>query len=65
MTGTIKAVSPTWAFVTPDDGSKEPFIPMSIVVALALTVGMRISFEVYPGDKGPRARNVQIIEVAS
>ncbi len=63
-TGTVKWFSDDkgFGFITPDEGSKDLFVHFSAIVAdgyRSLSEGTRVSYEEEPGDKGPKAVNVQ------
>jgi CspA family cold shock protein len=63
-TGTVKWFSDDkgFGFITPDDGSKDLFVHFSGIAGdgfRSLTEGAKVSYESEPGDKGPRAVNVQ------
>jgi CspA family cold shock protein len=63
-TGTVKWFSDDkgFGFITPDEGSQDLFVHFSAIVAegyRSLSEGTRVSYEEEPGDKGPKAVNVQ------
>jgi CspA family cold shock protein len=63
-TGTVKWFSDDkgFGFITPDDGSKDLFVHFSGISGdgfRSLAEGTKVSYESEPGDKGPRAVNVQ------
>ena len=63
-TGTVKWFSDDkgFGFITPDEGSKDLFVHFSAIAAegyRSLSEGTRVSYEEEPGDKGPKAVNVQ------
>lgn len=65
-TGTVKWFSDEkgFGFITPDDQSKDLFVHHSAITGggyRSLAEGAKVSFEAEPGDKGPRAVNVQLV----
>ena len=63
-TGTVKWFSDEkgFGFITPDEGSKDLFVYHSAIVGdgyKTLAEGAKESFDEEPGDKGPKAANVQ------
>jgi CspA family cold shock protein len=65
-TGTVKWFSDEkgFGFITPDDHSKDLFVHHSAIVGggyRSLAEGSKVSYEVEPGDRGPRAVNVQLV----
>jgi CspA family cold shock protein len=63
-TGTVKWFSDDkgFGFITPDDGSKDLFVHFSGISGdgfRSLAEGTKVSYESEPGDRGPRAVNVQ------
>jgi CspA family cold shock protein len=63
-TGTVKFFNTTrgFGFITPDDGSKDVFVHISAVERAGLqhlAEGQKISFEVQPDARGPKAVNLQ------
>jgi CspA family cold shock protein len=63
-TGTVKWFSDEkgFGFITPDEGSKDLFVHHSAIVGdgyKTLAEGAKVSFDEEPGDKGPKAANVQ------
>jgi CspA family cold shock protein len=65
-TGTVKWFSDDkgFGFITPDDQSADLFAHHSAIAGegyRSLAEGAKVSFEVEPGEKGPRAVNIQSI----
>jgi cold shock protein len=65
-TGTVKWFSDDkgFGFITPDDGSKDLFVHHSSIQTdgfRTLAEGAKVSYESEPGEKGPRAINVQTV----
>jgi cold shock protein len=63
-TGTVKWFSDEkgFGFVSPDDSGKDLFVHHSGIAGAgfrSLQEGDKVSFDSEPGDKGPRAVNVQ------
>lgn len=63
-TGTVKWFSDDkgFGFISPDEGSRDLFVHYSGIIAdgyRSLAEGTRVSYEEEPGDKGPKAVNVQ------
>lgn len=61
--GTVKFFNTTkgFGFIQPEDGSKDVFVHISAVEAAgmsSLTEGQRVSFEVKPEPRGPKAVNL-------
>jgi len=70
MTGKIKALYPTFGFITADDGGGEFFFHQTDEVGagiVGLVVGDRVTFEpVDPApEKGPRARDVSFLSAGN
>ena len=64
-TGTVKFFNQTrgFSFITPDDGSKDVFVHISAVERSGLTTlteGQKVSFEVQPDARGPKAVDLQL-----
>ena len=62
-TGTVKWFNDSkgYAFITPDEGTKDLFVHFSNIAGdgfKSLTEGARVEFEPGEGQKGPEARNV-------
>jgi CspA family cold shock protein len=65
MQGAVKFFNQAkgFGFITPSDGSKDVFVHQTeIHGSRQLQDGDRVEFEVTPGDKGPKATNVRVIE---
>ena len=65
-TGTVKWFNDDkgYGFVTPDDAGKDLFVHHSDIAGSgfkSLEEGAKVSFDSEPGDKGPKAVNVQPI----
>ena len=63
-TGTVKFFNTTrgFGFIKPDDGSKDVFVHISAVEKSGLTglnEGQKVTFEVQPDTRGPKAVNLQ------
>ncbi|MCW2997338.1 MAG: cold-shock DNA-binding domain protein [Solirubrobacterales bacterium] len=63
-TGTVKWFSDDkgFGFITPDESGKDLFVHHSAIVAdgyRSLAEGARVSYDAEPGEKGPKAVNVQ------
>ncbi|MEA2268061.1 MAG: cold shock protein [Solirubrobacteraceae bacterium] len=63
-TGTVKWFNDDkgYGFITPDESGKDLFVHHSAINAdgfRTLAEGARVSYEAEPGDKGPKAVNVQ------
>jgi cold shock protein len=66
--GTVKFfdVAKKYGFVSPDDGSKDVFVPIASLAAagiLALIAGQRVSFETLPDGKGPKAVDLKLVDI--
>lgn len=64
--GTIKFFNATkgFGFITPEDGSKDVFVPAASVTASgisALKPGQLVSFDTEPDSKGPKAVNLKLL----
>jgi arsenate reductase (glutaredoxin) len=65
--GTVKFFNGTkgFGFITPDDGSKEVFVPSATVTASGtglLKAGQRVSFEAEQEAKGPKAVKLTLLD---
>ena len=65
--GTVKFFNGTkgFGFITPDDGSKEVFVPFATVTASGtglLKAGQRVSFEAEQEAKGPKAVKLTLLD---
>ena len=65
-TGTVKWFSDEkgFGFITPDEGTKDLFVHHTGIAGegfKSLDEGARVSYDEEPGDKGPKAVNVQKI----
>ena len=63
-TGTVKFFNATKGFglISPEDGSKDVFVHISAVEAAGianLREGQKVSFDVQPDARGPKAVNLQ------
>ena len=63
-TGTVKFFNTTrgFGFISPDDGSKDVFVHISAVEQSGLTTlneGQKVTFDVEPDARGPKAVNLQ------
>jgi len=63
-TGTVKFFNVTrgFGFIAPEDGSKDVFVHISAVEQAGmsqLTEGQKVSFDVQPDARGPKAVNLQ------
>jgi len=67
--GTIKFFNKAkgFGFITPDDGSRDVFLPPITVTATGaarLKTGQRVTFEAEPDVKGPKAVKLQLLDEA-
>ncbi len=65
--GTIKFFNKAkgFGFITPDDGSRDVFLPPTTVTATGaarLKTGQRVTFEAEPDVKGPKAVKLQLLD---
>jgi CspA family cold shock protein len=65
--GTVKFFSQSkgFGFITPDDGSKEVFVPATAIAASgggSLTSGQRVLFEAEMEAKGPKAVRLKVLD---
>ena len=63
-TGTVKFFNNArgYGFIAPDDGSKDVFVHISAVEAAGISdlqEGQKLSFEIQPDTRGPKAVNLQ------
>lgn len=63
-TGTVKFFNATkgFGFISPEDGSKDVFVHISAVEAAGIPTlreGQKVSFDVQPDARGPKAVNLQ------
>ena len=63
-TGTVKFFNTTrgFGFISPDDGSKDVFVHISAVEQSGMTTlneGQKVSFDIEPDARGPKAVNLQ------
>lgn len=63
-TGTVKFFNATkgYGFIAPDDGSKDVFVHISAVEGSGMSdlrEGQKVSFEIQPDARGPKAVNLQ------
>jgi cold shock protein len=65
-TGTVKWFNDDkgYGFVTPDDAGKDLFVHHSDIAGegfKSLPEGAKVTYDAEPGDKGPKAVNVQTV----
>ncbi|MBT6116993.1 MAG: cold-shock protein [Rhodospirillaceae bacterium] len=63
-TGTVKFFNNArgYGFIAPDDGSKDVFVHISAVEAAGMSdlqEGQKLTFEIQPDTRGPKAVNLQ------
>ena len=66
INGTVKFYNHSrgFGFIQPEDGSKDVFVHATALEAAgipSIDEGDKVTFEVEPGPKGPRAVNVTIV----
>ena len=66
-TGTVKWFSDDkgFGFISPDDGTEDLFAHHSAIEGQgfrSLNEGVKVSYEVEAGPKGPRAANIQLVQ---
>jgi CspA family cold shock protein len=62
--GTVKFFNATrgFGFISPEDGTKDVFVHVSAVEQAgmgSLADGQKVSFDIQPDDRGPKAVNLQ------
>ena len=62
--GTVKFFNPTrgFGFISPEDGTKDVFVHITAVEQAgmgSLAEGQKVSFDIQPDDRGPKAVNLQ------
>ena len=62
--GTVKFFNATrgFGFITPEDGTKDVFVHVTAVEQAgmgSLAEGQKVSFDIQPDDRGPKAVNLQ------
>src|SRR5580658_7557835 len=65
--GTVKFFNNAkgFGFITPDDGSKDVFVPAATITQSGtprLKAGQRVSFETEPDPKGPKAVRLTLLD---
>ena len=63
-TGTVKFFNNAkgFGFIDPEDGSKDVFVHISALESsgmASLNEGQKVSFDIQPDDRGPKAVNLQ------
>ncbi len=63
-TGTVKFFNNAkgFGFIAPEDGSKDVFVHISALESsgmASLNEGQKVSFDIQPDDRGPKAVNLQ------
>ncbi len=66
-TGTVKFFNTTkgYGFITPEDGSKDVFVHISAIERSGLgtlSEGQKVTFEIQPDARGPKAVNLQLAD---
>jgi CspA family cold shock protein len=67
-TGTVKWFNPAkgYGFITPDDGSKDAFVHISVVERAGLSTlqeGQKVEYELVPGRDGKlSAENIKLLD---
>lgn len=52
-------------FIQPDSGGKDVFFHLAWLKGIAVQEGQRVEFDIEHGDKGPRARNIRILDTGA
>ncbi|MDH7577691.1 MAG: TIGR03986 family CRISPR-associated RAMP protein [Bacillota bacterium] len=65
--GTIKRLPPgkQFGFIQPDGGGDDVFFHFSRLKGADPSEGLRVEFDIEQGERGPRARNLKILEAPS